>query len=237
LKEYVQKQYFTDSNPAKVQPCRSKNGAEILRENNPFGDQVSYYLCTMQDVMSIEKPSETTTCWVQLYSDSLYSWALYKTSNKEDAEDLVQETFLIAVKSFDKFKGDSNPKTWLLAILNNKINDYYRKSYRTPVVNSDAIFDILFDDHERWQKDQMPEQWTGDTENLLDDAAFQQELQECLKRLPSNWFSAIQLKFIQKMNGNKICQELGITDTNLWQILHRAKLQMRKCLELNWFKK
>ena len=191
----------------------------------------------MQDEMNIEKSTETTTFWVQLYSDSLYSWALHKTSNKETAEDLVQETFLIAIKSFDKFKGDSNPKTWLFSILNNKINDHYRKSYRMPVVNNDTILDIFFESSERWRKDQMPQKWTDDTDNLLDNVEFQQELDNCLKKLPPSCFLAIQLKFIEEKKGNVICQELGITDTNFWQILHRAKLQMRKCLELNWFEK
>ncbi len=190
----------------------------------------------MQESMNIEKPAEATTCWVQLYSDSLYSWALHKISDKETAEDLVQETFLVAVKSFDKFKGDSNPKTWLFAILNNKINDHYRKSYRVPIINNETILDRFFDDKDHWKKGQAPLQWTGDDESLLDDAEFQQQLHNCFKKLPPNWYSAIQLKFIDEKKGNEICQELGITDTNFWQILHRAKLQLRKCLELNWFK-
>jgi RNA polymerase sigma-70 factor (TIGR02943 family) len=190
----------------------------------------------MEDVMDIAKPVETTTCWVQLYSDSLYSWAFYKTSNKEISEDLVQETFLSAVKTFDKFRGDSNPKTYLFAILNNKINDHYRKSYRIPHANNDEILDILFDQSEHWRRDQIPQQWEEETENILDNSEFQKELHNCLKRLPESWFSAIQLKFMEEKKGNEICQELGITDTNFWQILHRAKLQLRKCLEINWFK-
>lgn len=190
----------------------------------------------MQEVMSIDKPAEATTCWVQLYSDSLYSWALHKTSDKETAEDLVQETFLIAVKSFDRFKGDSSPKTWLFSILNNKINDHYRKSYRAPVINKDAFVDQFFDNTGHWKQEKMPLQWPDNNENLLDNADFQHQLQYCLKKLPSNWFSAIQLKFMEEKKGQEICQELGITDTNFWQILHRAKLQLRKCLEINWFK-
>lgn len=186
--------------------------------------------------MNIEKPAEAITCWVQLYSDSLYSWALHKTSNKETAEDLVQETFLVALESFHKFKDESNPKTWLFAILNNKINDHYRTSYRISVVNDDAIFDQLFDEAGPWKREQIPLQWPENNENLMDDTEFQHQLQNCLKQLPSHWFSAIQLKFIEEKKGNEICQELGITDTNFWQILHRAKLQLRKCLEINWFK-
>jgi RNA polymerase sigma-70 factor (ECF subfamily) len=150
---------------------------------------------------------------------------------------LVQETFLASVQSFDKFKGDSNPKTWLFAILNNKINDHYRNSYRKPTVDGTLIFETLFDSDDQWKSDQRPQQWADETGHLLDNDEFQQTLQNCLGKLPDNWYSAIQLKFMEEKKGELICQELGITDTNFWQILHRAKLQLRKCIELNWFKK
>jgi len=191
----------------------------------------------MENVMDTTNPTATIKCWVELYSDSMYSWALHKTSSKETAEDLVQETFLASVQSFDKFKGDSNPKTWLFSILNNKINDHYRNSYRKPTVDGKAIFDTLFDSDDQWKSDQRPEQWTDDAEHLLDNMEFQKTLQNCMGKLPDSWYSAIQLKFMEEKNGEYICQELDITKTNFWQILHRAKLQLRKCLELNWFKK
>lgn len=61
------------------------------------------------------------TTWVNSFTDDLMSWAHHKTSSKETAEDLVQETFLSAFNSFDNFKNNSSPKTWLLSILNHKI--------------------------------------------------------------------------------------------------------------------
>jgi RNA polymerase sigma-70 factor (ECF subfamily) len=76
--------------------------------------------------MDISKPSETIRCWVDLYSEDLLSWAYHKTFNQQMAEDLVQDTFLSAVQGFHSFQGKSEPKTWLIAILNNKIRDYYR---------------------------------------------------------------------------------------------------------------
>ena len=187
--------------------------------------------------MDTTNPTAAFKYWVEMYSDNMYSWALHKTSSKETAEDLVQETFLAAVQSFDKFKGESNPKTWLFAILNNKINDHYRSSYRRPMVDGDAIFERLFNENDQWKPEERPQQWTDDTEHLLDNDEFQKTMHHCMKKLPANWFSAIQLKFMEEKNSEHICQELGITDTNFWQILHRAKLQLRKCLEFNWFKK
>ena len=85
--------------------------------------------------MNIAASSVTIRSWVNVYSDKMYSWALYKTNSKETAEDLVQETFMIAFQSFDRFEGRSDPKTWLFGILNHKIADHFRKIYRQTVVN------------------------------------------------------------------------------------------------------
>jgi RNA polymerase sigma-70 factor (ECF subfamily) len=148
--------------------------------------------------MSTTNSLATIKSWVELYSDSMYSWALHKTSSKETAEDLVQETFLASVQSFDKFRGESNPKTWLFSILNNKIYDHYRNSYRKPTVDDNAIFETLFDGDDQWKSDQRPQQWMEDTEHILDNPEFQMTLQNCLGKLPDNWYSAIQLKFMEE---------------------------------------
>jgi RNA polymerase sigma-70 factor (TIGR02943 family) len=182
--------------------------------------------------------------WVEEYADKMYSWAYYKTSSKETAEDLVQDTFLSAYTNLSGFKGESNPKTWLFSILNNKISDFYRKKLRTPTIleqlqsdqSADHIFSVTFDNNDNWEKEQKPQGWGKDEENMLDNNEFNDVLQECLKKLPAQWLSAVELKYIQGKKGEEICQELGIAATNYWQILHRAKLQLRKCLELKWFK-
>lgn len=185
--------------------------------------------------MESKRTSEIIKDWVELYSDNLYSWALYKTSSKETAEDLVQETFLAAVQSFDKFEAKSNPKTWLFAILNNKIGDFFRTSFRSPIEDNQGILDRMFDKDSHWRADEKPQEWTNDAENLLDNSEFLITLNDCMHRLPENWRVAIHLKFLEEKKGELICQELQITPTNFWQILHRSKLQLRKCLEMNWF--
>ncbi|MBI5858384.1 MAG: sigma-70 family RNA polymerase sigma factor [Sphingobacteriales bacterium] len=189
--------------------------------------------------MDISKPATTVTCWVDLYSDKMYTWALHKTSSIEIAEDLVQETFLAAFQSIRKFEGKSEPQTWLFAILNNKIAEHFRKQFRNPAITESqsdtSIFDTLFDANDQWLKEQRPKQWQDEQTNLLDDAAFIKILQACMGKLPGNWMAAVRLKYLEEKKGELICQELGITPTNFWQILHRAKLQLRKCLEVNWF--
>jgi RNA polymerase sigma-70 factor (TIGR02943 family) len=190
----------------------------------------------MQNVTDPSEPAITLKHWVALYADSAYSWALYKTSSKEVAEDLVQETFLAALQSFNTFKGNSNPKTWLFSILNNKIKDHYRNRFLKPTLTDNGLFEKLFDEDEHWKNGEMPREWPEHTTHLLDDPEFQKVLTNCLKKLPDNWFAAIQLKFIENKKSKLICQDLGITATNFWQIVHRAKMQLRKCLDLNWFK-
>jgi len=191
----------------------------------------------MENGLDAENANATIKGWVELYSDQLYTWAYYKTSNKETAEDLVQETFFAAVNSFRKFEGKSDPKTWLHSILKNKIADYFRKSYRNSENNTVSIHEF-FDDNQDWILNERPQNWeTADEQHLLDNAAFSIILANCLSKLPVQWNASLVLKYIEEKESVVVCQELQISPTNYWQMLHRAKLQLRKCLELNWFKK
>lgn len=176
--------------------------------------------------------------WVAQFSDELYSWAFHKTSSKETAEDLVQDTFVSAYHKIDSFQGKSQPKTWLFSILNNKIIDYYRKKSKQFVVSADdysqqiKTTDGFFDEHDKWKKevDLNEQHW-------LDNPEFNSILLGCIKNLPENWQFIIQSKYILDKKSPDICQELQITMSNYWQISHRAKLLLKKCIELNWVSK
>lgn len=189
--------------------------------------------------MDIHNPSATVTCWVDMYSDKLYSWALYKTSKKEIAEDLVQETFIAAFQSIEKFAGKSDVQTWLFAILKNKIAAHFRKTFRSADTGVADMPESIpfFDKDGSWNKEDAPEPWLQDDAHLLDNPAFTEVLHACMANLPENWRAALHLKYLEEKKGEQVCQELGISTTNYWQVLHRAKLQLRKCLENHWFKK
>jgi RNA polymerase sigma-70 factor (ECF subfamily) len=182
-----------------------------------------------------DQSSSVIKQWVELYTEKLLSWATYKVSDKELAEDLVQDTFLAAVQSFHKFQGNSEPKTWLLSILNNKIIDYYRKQARSVTISLKQDKDPFFDEHGEWREEAAPQPWDMDVPHLLDDNEFVKILRKCMNKLPVAWLSAMQLKYLQAKDGKEICQDLGITQSNFWQILCRAKLQVRACVEKNWF--
>ncbi len=173
--------------------------------------------------------------WVELHTAELYSWALHKVSDPELAGDLVQDTFLAAAEKVSAFKGNSTPKTWLFSILNNKIIDHYRKKARQPVHLDNQIFSEVFDQGGDWKKEKRPADWHEEESNLLDDEEFQQILKKCMDELPERWNACVKLKYLMNKNGEEICQDLDITPTNFWQIIHRAKLQLRNCVETNWF--
>lgn len=173
--------------------------------------------------------------WVEDFSGELYSWALYKVSDPELAKDLVQDTFLAAAEKMESFRGESTPKTWLFAILNNKIIDLYRKKIREPLKADSQFFSNFFNREKEWKKERIPVEWHEEESNLLDNTEFRNVLKKCLDDLPDKWSACIQLKFLENKKGEEICQETGITPSNYWQIIHRSKLQLRDCLETNWF--
>lgn len=180
--------------------------------------------------------NENLKNWVNEFTNELYKWAYYKTSSTETAEDLVQETFLAAAEKISTFKGDSSAKTWLFSILNHKIIDYYRKNVNKPVAIESNTISTYFDEDGNWQQEKQPKDWQDEENHLLDDDDFQQILQKCLDALPEKWNTCVKLKYLTEKSGEEICQELGIAPTNFWQIVHRAKLQLRNCIENNWFK-
>ena len=173
---------------------------------------------------------------VSQHTEDLFKWAYHKTSNIEIAEDLVQETFLAAAEKIDTFKGDSTAKTWLFSILNHKIIDFYRKKVNQTINIDNSELSYFFDENGIWYQGKRPLEWNEDEKHLLDDPDFQMILEQCLELLPEKWNTCVKLKYLSEKKGEDICQEIGISTTNFWQIVHRAKLRLRDCIETNWLK-
>ena len=184
---------------------------------------------------TVKDKKEELKHWIGQYTGELYNWAYHKVSDAELAKDLVQDTFVAALEKLDDFKGDSAPKTWLFAILNFKIIDVYRKKSKMPVAAEASNFADFFDGDGDWHKNRRPKHWDEDS-HLLDDDDFREVLKKCLELLPEKWKACVKMKYMLNKKGDEICQELEITDTNFWQIMHRSKLNLRECIDTNWFK-
>ncbi len=179
--------------------------------------------------------------WVDKYGDLLFRYAMMRLRNKDLAENAVQETFLAALKGKDSFTGKSSESTWMVGILKHKIIDHYRKDFREKNVTDMQTFqsgeeqtiDSFYDAMENPKK--YPKDWMPDPQAVLHSKEFWTTLQDCMTKLPAKVSHAFAMRELDDMDTSVICKELGITPTNLWVMLHRARLQLRACLEMNWF--
>ena len=175
--------------------------------------------------------------WVDQYGNYLYHFALGRLRNTTDSENAVQETFLAAFKAKDSFSGKSTERTWLIGILKHKIVDSLRKSYRekpvTDLQNDTEAINQFFDRQEHFKK--QPSQWLPKPDELLEKKEFWKVFYKCSEKLPKLSSDAFLLREVEKMDSKEVCKVLGITPSNLWVLLHRARLHLRQCLEINWF--
>lgn len=180
--------------------------------------------------------NEALKNWVDEYSEPLLRRAIYVLSDKEEAEDIVQEVFLSALSSYDSFEGKSKPLTWLYTILNNKVADFYRKKYKT---ETQIRLDHYFDETGSWKNNDVLNDWNASKKEseLLDDDDFNKTLENCLEDLPSKWRIPMKMYYLEEKKAPEVSQVLNISTTNLWKILQRSRMQLRECLDFNWFAK
>ena len=175
--------------------------------------------------------------WLERHGTALYRFAKAKLGRSDTAEDLVQETLLAALQSYDRFQGRSSERTWLLAILRRKIVDHYRgRDGREPGRNrterSDRETFRFFEENGHWRN--APARWKGAHE-ALEVEEFRDVLAHCLERLPAPLAEAFLLREWEGMGVEPVAETLDVSAATLRVRLHRARLLLRECLERNWF--
>lgn len=183
-----------------------------------------------------KKPVDPTT-WVDRHGDYLFRYALARLRRREAAEDVVQETFLAAVRGKDQFAGASSERTWLVAILKRKIVDQLRRKHRerpaSELTDADGWADDLFDARGHWKE--KPARWASDPGAAFEREEFWAAFRVCLGKLPGRLSDAFTLREVEAMDGPDVCKALNISASNLWVMLHRARLRLWQCLGNNWF--
>lgn len=180
--------------------------------------------------------------WIDKFGDYLYSYAMSRLNNRSVAEDVVQETFLAALKAQNNFAGASSEQTWFIGILKNKIVDYIRKASReTDLENYDTIVDDEDSNFIKsgpmtggWVPHRRPADWKIDAQDMVEKKEFWKFLHYCLSALPAKMALIFTLREMEEEKPEKICNDLKISPTNLRVIMYRARSQMRTCLEKNW---
>ncbi|GAA4962204.1 sigma-70 family RNA polymerase sigma factor [Algibacter aquimarinus] len=173
--------------------------------------------------------------WIDLYSDYLFNYTISRVSDREIAQDLVQDTFFAGLKSMKNFKGEASERTWLISILKRKIIDHYRK------INSNkgkAEVRINYNDTESegdWLEERVADPFDKTAEDTLENNELGDAIHNCLGKLPKKQADVFKMKTILNHETEAICNELNITASNLWVIIHRARTAMADCLKANWF--
>ena len=183
--------------------------------------------------------------WVEEHGDYLFKFALVRLRDQTRAEDMVQETFLAALKGRQNFQGRSAEKSWLVGILKHKILDYYRKAGRET-----SFTDLEFYSDEEsdrfvpdglfaggWIHELGPLEWSADAGAGLDSQEFWKTFHDCSGKLPKNIATVFTMREMDGVDSAEICRLLNISENNLWVMLHRARMALRRCLETNWFGK
>ena len=182
--------------------------------------------------------------WVDEYGDYLFKFALLRLRDEARAADAVQETFLAALRGRKAFAGRSSEKSWLTSILKNKIYDHFRQSSRET-----TFTDLEFFDQEEgegfvpkglgqggWIHEQGPQEWAKAGESL-DNELFWKTYRDCASRLPDKVAAVFNLREVDGVDSREIFTLLNVSESNLWVMLHRARMALRQCLEANWFGK
>ena len=185
------------------------------------------------DTMRIPDAQNTNPdVWVELYGDYLFSFAVGQVGNVTEAEDLVQETFLAALKAQSRFIGQSSVRTWLIGILRHKICDQLRAKSRTPSVPAIAINNEDIDESLAWLHEAAAECIGPDRNVELKE--FRTALETALGTLSPRIAQVFELYEIKGCSGREVCEALNIFESNLWVMLHRARTQLRHHLAPAW---
>jgi RNA polymerase sigma-70 factor (ECF subfamily) len=185
------------------------------------------------------RPQANPERWVDEHGDPLFRYALVRVRRREVAEDLVQETLLSAMRSREKFAGQSSERSWLFGILKHKISDYFRELGReTSFTDLESLADEFsekFVPEGYWVHVKGPKEWKPEADEVMHRAEFWQTMRNCLDKLPERIANVFMLREMEELESREICSMLSISEGNLWVMLHRARMALRECLEINWF--
>lgn len=180
--------------------------------------------------------------WLEDHGEALLKYASVRLRDHAKAEDLVQEVFLAALKSGQRFEGRSSERSWLIGILKNKILDHFRKAGREKSFTDLDFYSEtekepfnpsgLFKDC--WNHDLGPSEWEKPGA-ALDAAEFWKVFEGCTGKLPQHIAQIFVLREMEDLSTEELCSRFEITQNNLWVMLHRARAALRRCLEMNWF--
>lgn len=173
--------------------------------------------------------------WIKSYSDYLFNYTITRVGGREIAQDLVSETFLAGLKSMKNFKGEASERTWLISILKRKIIDHYRKiNSKKGKAEVKMSYNTGNEDDGDWLEERIADPFDRTAEDKLENEELGNAIYNCMQKLPQKQAEVFKMKTILNYDTETICNELSITASNLWVIIHRARTALAECMEKNW---
>lgn len=170
--------------------------------------------------------------------DYLYRYAARFFSSPETVEDLVQDTFVVAVSKLSSFEGRSSARTWLTGILKNKILDQITRTRdrKTDVLGdlTEEKFSGLFNWYLHWETRSKPNSWGASADQLVGQGQFLKVVRDCLERIPERTRQIFLLAELEDENRQELSNKFELSSTNIGVILYRARLSLQQCVKSNW---
>lgn len=170
----------------------------------------------------------------------MIKFALLQLSSFQQAEDVVQEALTSAFEHLKSFSGRAAFKTWVFAILKNKIVDLIRQKNRLITMSelfddqeNDLSIDELFDKAGHWQKYEAPKSWQN-PEEMMEQQDFWIIFDACLNHLPAKYAQVFMLREMIELSSDEICEKLQLTISHLNVLMYRSRARLRECLENKW---
>lgn len=181
---------------------------------------------------SVLDPAE----WVDRYSDYLFRYAYSRLRDANAAEEVVQETFLSGVRYHEQYSGRGTERSWLLGILKRKVIDFIRRRNKhagvAPYEDETDLTGQLFDANGNWKGGGIG--WAADPGRQIEMSELWGVVRGCLSTLPQGQADVFTLSVIEEMESTDICEELGISSSNFWVRMHRARLGLAACVDEKW---
>jgi RNA polymerase sigma-70 factor, ECF subfamily len=152
------------------------------------------------------------------HMDMLYSYAVYMTGDRDEASDLLQETFLKAFRFFDKFEAGTNAKAWLYRIMRNTYINEYRRVKRLPNI-------VEYDEQVSHYQMVNPETiGADDIRKKIDGEMFDDDIAGAIASLPEKFKSVVILRDVEDLPYEEIAAALEIPIGTVRSRLHRARV-------------
>ncbi|MFI8011990.1 RNA polymerase factor sigma-70 [Acinetobacter sp. ABJ_C4_1] len=178
--------------------------------------------------------------FLQDLRQQMIKFAFLQLSSLPQAEDVVQEALTSAFQNLDSFKGRAAFKTWVFAILKNKIIDVVRQKSRLVAMSellkdeeSELSVDELFDASGHWHKYEAPQAWQS-PEEMMEQSDFWIIFEACLDHLPAKYAQVFMMREVVELSSNEICSKLELSISNFNVLMYRSRTRLRECLENKW---